>query len=68
MQVHSSGDLAGLTERSEAEIGRLPRQPWALRVTVVYHRETGNWRLVHRRADTLLGRISVEEAATFDRL
>ncbi len=67
--AYASGDLAvlALIERSEAEIGGLPPQPWALRVTMVYRREATGWRLVLRHADPLRGGIEVEEAAALAR-
>jgi ketosteroid isomerase-like protein len=49
------------------EVGGLPEQDWALRVTQVYRREEREWRLVHRHADPLLKRISVEQAAALAR-
>ncbi len=67
--AHAAGDLAILVliERSEAEIGDLPRQPWALRVTMVYRRYSAGWRLVHRHADPLRGGIEVADAAALAR-
>lgn len=67
--AYAAGDLAvlALVERSEAEVGGLPRQAWALRVTMVYRREADGWRLVLRHADPLRGGIEVEEAAELAR-
>lgn len=67
--TYVAGDLAvlALVERSEAEVGGLPRQAWALRVTMVYRREADGWRLVLRHADPLRGGIDVEEAAVLAR-
>jgi ketosteroid isomerase-like protein len=49
------GDLAVLVavERQHAEVGDLPSQEWSLRITLVFRREDGEWRLVHRHADPL---------------
>jgi ketosteroid isomerase-like protein len=67
--TYTAGDLAvlALVERSEAEVGGLPRQTWALRVTMVYRREADGWRLVLRHADPLRGGIEVKEAAELAR-
>jgi Domain of unknown function (DUF4440) len=48
-----SGDL-GYTvgyERAELSIDGGPTQPWRVRVTRIYRREDGRWRLVHRHGD-----------------
>ena len=54
-QTYASGDLAVLVafERQQATVAPLPRQDWSLRVTLVFRREDGAWRLVHRHADPL---------------
>ncbi|MBP7001063.1 nuclear transport factor 2 family protein [Amaricoccus sp.] len=52
-----------LVERAEVAVGGLPRQPWALRVTLVYRRDGDAWRLVHRHADPLAHGIDLAEAA-----
>ncbi len=67
--AYAAGNLAvlALVERSEAEIGGLPRQAWGLRVTMVYRREADGWRLVLRHADPLRGGIEIEEAAVLAR-
>jgi ketosteroid isomerase-like protein len=50
-----AGDLAVLVavERQHAEVGDLPSQEWSLRITLVFRREAGVWRLAHRHADPL---------------
>jgi ketosteroid isomerase-like protein len=64
-----SGDLgyvAGV-EHTNAAIGDAPAQAYALRVTTVFRREDGEWKVVHRHADPVpdsepthaqLGRLS----------
>ena len=53
--TYSSGDLAVLVavERQQGTVAPLPRQDWSLRITLVFRREDGAWRLVHRHADPL---------------
>ena len=50
-----SGDL-GYTvayERTTASVRGGPAEPYVLRVTHVYRRESGEWRVVHRHADAV---------------
>jgi ketosteroid isomerase-like protein len=56
-----------LVERPEVEVGGLPAQDWALRVTLVYRRDERGWRLVHRHADPLAHGITLEQAARLGR-
>jgi ketosteroid isomerase-like protein len=69
--VHSwaSPDMVTLAtlEHAHVEVGGLPAQDWSLRVTLVYRREGVAWRLIHRHADPLGIRISVEQAAALGR-
>lgn len=49
----ASGDLAYIValEHTTASIKGAPPQPYVLRVTTVFRREDGEWRVVHRHAD-----------------
>jgi ketosteroid isomerase-like protein len=64
-----SGDLAYIAgvEHTTAAVGDAAPQSYALRVTTVFRREDGEWRVVHRHADPVpdsesthaqLGRLS----------
>ena len=68
-QTYASGDLVVLVaiERQHGEVGGLPDQDWSLRVTLVFRREGGGWRLVHRHADPLVHGISQEQLAALAR-
>ena len=63
VSVGASDDL-GYTvtiERSVAQVeGQAAAAPMALRVTQLFRREEGQWRLIHRHADPLLGTTSAE--------
>ena len=69
VQAYRSPEMVvlALIERSHVEVGSLPAQDWALRVTVVYVRAGDKWRLAHRHADPLVAGVSLEEAAEFAR-
>lgn len=69
VQAYGSADMVvlALIERATVEVGGLPSQPWALRVTLVYRREGESWRMVHRHADPLVAGISLPEAAELAR-
>jgi len=49
----ASGDLAYLVaiEHTNASVAGAPAAPYALRVTQVFRREGGVWKIVHRHAD-----------------
>ncbi|MCD6079288.1 MAG: hypothetical protein K0R89_3232 [Ramlibacter sp.] len=60
--------VLGVIERAlHVEVGGLPAQDWALRVTLVYRRHGSHWHLVHRHADPLAAGISLEHAAALGR-
>jgi ketosteroid isomerase-like protein len=65
VQSYATADMIVLAtiERAHVEVGGLPAQDWALRVTLVYRRAGTGWQLVHRHADPLAGGVSVEQAA-----
>jgi ketosteroid isomerase-like protein len=67
--TYGSPDMVVLVviERTNVEVGGLPAQDWALRVTLVYRRDGADWRLVHRHADPLVDPVSVEYAAAIAR-
>lgn len=54
-------------ERARVEVGGLPARDWALRVTLVYRRDGGEWRLAHRHADPLVRGVDLAEAADLAR-
>ena len=69
VQSYASGDLIVLVliEHQHAAVGGLPDQDWSLRVTHVYRREGAEWRVVHRHADPLVKKVTVEQAASLAR-
>lgn len=50
-------------EHQDGEVHGLPKQDWSLRVTQVFQRQGAAWKLVHRHADPLVRRITLEETA-----
>ncbi|ANY84302.1 DUF4440 domain-containing protein (plasmid) [Microvirga ossetica] len=69
VQAYRSTDMVVLAiiERAHVEVGGLPAQDWALRVTLVYRRHGAEWHLAHRHADPLVHGVSLEQAATLAR-
>jgi ketosteroid isomerase-like protein len=69
VQTYASADIVVLAtiERANVEVGGLPAQDWALRVTLVYRRNGADWCLVHRHADPLAHGITLEQAAALAR-
>jgi len=69
VETYKSGDLAVLVtvERVRAAVGELPEQDWSLRVTQVFRRIDSGWELVHRHADPLSNKRSVEQTAEIAR-
>lgn len=51
----ASGDLAYIVgiEHTTASIGGTPPEPYALRVTTIFRREDGEWRIIHRHGDAV---------------
>jgi ketosteroid isomerase-like protein len=69
VQAYASSDMVVLAiiERAHVEVGGLPAQDWALRVTLVYRRDGAEWHLAHRHADPLVSGVSLEHAAALAR-
>ncbi|MBJ7408574.1 MAG: nuclear transport factor 2 family protein [Bradyrhizobium sp.] len=69
VQTYGSQDMVvlALIERDSVEVGGLPAQEWALRVTLVYRRVGTEWHLAHRHADPLANGISLQQAAALGR-
>ncbi len=69
VHAYGSADMVVLAviERAHVEVGGLPPQDWALRVTLVYRRDGDGWRLAHRHADPLATGISLEHSAALAR-
>ena len=59
--------VLAIIERAHVEVGGLPAQDWALRVTLVYRREGSAWRLAHRHADPLSHAINLTQSAALAR-
>jgi ketosteroid isomerase-like protein len=59
----ASGDLAYAVgfERMTASVGGQPPVPFALRVTLIFRREDGAWKAVHRHADPMPGSHTVRD-------
>ncbi|MBR0741566.1 DUF4440 domain-containing protein [Bradyrhizobium liaoningense] len=68
-QTYASDALIVLVmvERQRAEVGGLAAQDWSLRVTEVYRKDGTDWQLVHRHADPLVRRITLQQAAMLAR-
>ncbi len=69
IETYASRDLVvlALIEMQNVEVGGLPAQDWPLRVTLVYCRVDGAWRLAHRHADPLVAGVSLATAAALAR-
>lgn len=69
VRAYRSTDLVALAaiERTHVEVGGLPAQNWALRVTLVFRKEGARWLLVHRHADPLVEPVSVAQSAALAR-
>lgn len=69
VETYAGHDMVVLAviEHGHGEVGGLPAQAWPLRVTLVFRRDGGEWRLVHRHADPLLKGISLAQSAALAR-
>ena len=59
----ASGDLAYVVgiEHTTASVGGAAPGPYELRVTTIFRRESGDWKVVHRHADPLAGSTSTSD-------
>lgn len=69
VQSFVSDDMIVLAtiERCNVEVGGLPAQNWALRVTSVFKKQGSRWVLAHRHADPFVEDVSLAEAARIAR-
>jgi len=69
VQVFASDDMIVLAtiERANVQVGDVPKQDWALRVTSVFRREGKQWKLAHRHADPFVEDVPIAEAARIAR-
>ena len=69
VQAFTSDDMIVLAtiERANVEVGGLPAQDWALRVTSVFKRDGSRWVLAHRHADPLVEDVSIADSARLAR-
>lgn len=67
---YESGDLFVSVHIEHQDVvfaGQDGQHPWSLRVTQVYRRDNGAWRVVHRHADPMTVRRSLPQAAEIAR-
>jgi ketosteroid isomerase-like protein len=64
-QVYATGEMVVLVfvEQQTGEVHGMPMQEWPLRVTQVYRRSGDTWQTVHRHADPLVHKLSVQHTA-----
>lgn len=69
LATYATDDMIVLAtiEGGEVEVGGLPKQPWRLRVTTVFIRQGGGWKMAHRHADPLASGISLARSAELAR-
>lgn len=69
IQSFTTEDIVVLAtiERANVEVGGLPSQKWALRVTSVFKRDGDQWKLAHRHADPFVEDVTLPEAARIAR-
>jgi len=69
VQTFASDDMIVLAtiERTNGEVGGLPAQEWALRVTSVFQKQGDRWVLVHRHADPFVEDVPLAQSARIAR-
>jgi ketosteroid isomerase-like protein len=61
--AHASGDLAYIVgiEHTTASVRGAPPEPYALRVTTIFRREHGEWKIAHRHGDPVPESVSARD-------